>query len=83
MKKFYFLLILLISHFRISRGQNLGSEAYPIKSHRISLSYYGVMPLGIYCGQMVTERISYELGVGIFGMGTQGTKPISQSVSIS
>ena len=43
----------------------------PIKAHSISLKLLGspTWPLGISYGQMLTDRLSMEMGVGVFSFG--------------
>jgi hypothetical protein len=45
--------------------------ANPIKAHSISLKLLGspTWPLGISYGQMITDRLSMEMGVGFFSFG--------------
>jgi hypothetical protein len=55
----------------ISKAQDEQPKTNPIKAHSISLRFIGspTWPLGISYGQMLTDRLSIEMGVGIFSLG--------------
>lgn len=55
----------------ILNAQDEQPKINPIKTHSISLKFLGspTWPLGISYGQMLTDRLSMEMGVGIFSLG--------------
>jgi hypothetical protein len=55
----------------ISNGQNTISDGKTLKSNRIALNLVGgpTWPIGITYEQLLTDRLSYELGIGVFSMG--------------
>ena len=56
----------------ILNAQDMSPKTNPIGAHSISLRLIGppTMPLGISYGQMLTDRLSMEIGVGIISFGS-------------
>ena len=54
-------------------GQNESATSHIIKANSVSLSLVGapVWPIGVSYGQMVTNRLSFQMGVGIFSGGAR------------
>lgn len=55
----------------ILKAQDEKPEYNPIKAQSISLRFFGAptWPLGISYGQMLTDRLSAEIGLGIYSLG--------------
>lgn len=64
-------LIVFVTFTMFASGQNTNPEGKVLKSNSIALSLVGgpAWPVGITYGQLLTERLSFELGVGIFSAG--------------
>lgn len=72
MKSKFILIILLVIPL-ILNAQNGSSPGLAIKSNSISLELLGApaWPIGVTYGQMLNNRLSFELGVGIFSAGAR------------
>ena len=64
-------IFLILSTPSILNAQDEQPISNPIKAHSISLKLFGspTLPLGISYGQMLTDRLSMEMGVGILSFG--------------
>ena len=71
MSKIKHVIFLILFAPGILSGQDEQPETNPIKAHSISLRLIGppTLPIGISYGQMLTDRLSMEIGVGIFSLG--------------
>lgn len=64
-------LIAFLTFTMIVSGQNPVPDGKMLKSNSISLSLVGgpTWPIGITYGQLLTDRVSFEMGLGIFSLG--------------
>jgi hypothetical protein len=73
MRKLKLSLLFLAGLYVSVYGQNESATSHIIKANSVSLNLIGppALPIGITYGQMVTNRLSFEMGAGILSAGAR------------